>query len=393
MSKEKKNSHLPFILTFLLFSMLLNCMGIMILQFSEENVSFKGLGFLESFKDLPIAFASLFAVKYISRYGVLFSLKFTIAFIAFCCFLVPFLDHFWLMKIWFMFIGLSFAVGKITTFSLIRTNYNKRSLVEVMSQVEASFMFGIFFVNMGFGWLLGSEYKEYWTFGFWLIGLLALVTLYLLHRTPYVETKEKEEKSLLQSLGAILEKKTLLFLLIMFLIVFVEQCLNSWLPTFYRDHFKVSTQFALQSSAFLALFSFAGRFLTSKIIHRFSWFRYVAFCSALLLLMLLLMYIFINFFEAQSFFLVYLIPMIGLFLSPLYPVINSRMISSYDSAKVGRLISALVIASSLGSSLGSIYISWAFHFELSELYPVFIIMPILILTLLLFFFRKSNLSK
>ncbi len=393
MKHGSTSTSLPLILIFLIFSMLLNCMGIMILQFSEENISFQGLGFLESFKDLPIALASLFAVQYINRFGTLFSLKVTTAFLAVCCFLVPLLDSFWLMKMWFVFVGLAFAVGKITTFSLLRTNYSKTGLVEVMNQVEASFMFGIFAVNMGFGWLLGSRFKEYWTFGFWGIALLALLATVLLYKVPMIDTPKnlKEEKS--GNLLSLLNSKTVLFLSIMFFIVFIEQCLNSWLPTFYRDHFKVSTQFALQSSAFLALFSFAGRFLTSKLIHRFSWFRYIIFCVSFLMLLLILMYVFMNYYEVHSFFLVYLIPMIGLFLSPLYPVINSKMISQYEPSKVSQLISLLVIASSLGSSFGSIYISWAFHFDLSELYPIFILCPILLLTMMIFFFRKSNLSK
>ena len=56
-------------LTFLIFSMVLNCMGIIILQLSDENISYNKLGFLESFKDIPIAFIPLFAINFISRMG------------------------------------------------------------------------------------------------------------------------------------------------------------------------------------------------------------------------------------------------------------------------------------------------------------------------------------
>lgn len=390
MVRSEKISHYPLVLVFLIFSMLLNCMGIMILQFSEQQISFQGLGFLEAFKDLPIAVASLFAVRYINRFGSKYALLFTVGFVAICCLCVPFIGSFWIMKIWFVFIGLGFAVGKISTFSLLRSNFREKHLAQVMNEVEASFMLGIFLVNMGFGWLLGSSFKEHWMFGFWMIALLSIFTFILLWRMPYEEIKESEEgqkSNLWVGFFKQMDRKTIVFLLIMLLIVFVEQCLNSWLPTFYKGHFKVSSQFALQSTAFLALFSFVGRYLTSKLIYRFSWYKYVRSCLVLLVLMLVTMYLFINFSPEHNLFLIYLIPAIGLFLSPLYPIINARMLLHYDSQKVNRLISALVVFSSLGSALGSIYISWTFHFDLTSLYPVFILVPILFLGLLLVFFK------
>ncbi len=392
MVHSQKTSHYPLILVFLIFSMLLNCMGIMILQFADQKISFQGLGFLESFKDLPIAIASLFAVRYINRFGSKYALLFTVGFVAICCLSVPFIGRFWIMKIWFVLIGLSFAVGKISTFSLLRSNYGKKQLAQVMNEVEASFMLGIFLVNMGFGWLLGSSFKEYWMFGFWMIALISILTFILLWRMPYKEieeTRETQKSNAWIDFLTHIDRRTVVFLLIMLLIVFVEQCLNSWLPTFYKGHFKVSSQFALQSTAFLALFSFVGRYLTSKLIHRFSWYKYVWSCLLLLGLMLVTMYLFVNFSPQHNLFLIYLIPAIGLFLAPLYPILNAQMLLHYESKRVNNLISALVVFSSLGSALGSIYISWAFHFDLTFLYPVFILVPILLLGLLLVIFKIS----
>lgn len=69
MPKNITKIALPLKLTFLIFSMVLNCMGIIILQLSDENISYNKLGFLESFKDIPIAFIPLFAINFISRMG------------------------------------------------------------------------------------------------------------------------------------------------------------------------------------------------------------------------------------------------------------------------------------------------------------------------------------
>ena len=112
----KKTTHYPLILVFLIFSMLLNCMGIMIIQFSEQNISYGGLGLLEAFKDLPIAVSSLVLVNVIARVGAKWSLYFALGFAALCCLVIPFVGEFWFMKIWFALIGVGFAVGKMATF-------------------------------------------------------------------------------------------------------------------------------------------------------------------------------------------------------------------------------------------------------------------------------------
>lgn len=389
----KKLPFWPLILVFLIFSMLLNCMGIIILQFSEEKITYQGLGYLESFKDVPIALASLLFINFINRFGSKLSLLISLGFVAVCCILVPFLGQFWFMKIWFAMIGVGFAVAKISTFSLIKSNFGPKQLVVVMNKLEAAFMFGIFAVNIGFGWLIASRFSEFWKFGFWFIAFVTFINIFLLINTRYSDIKEESNLDIIKGFIGIFDKRTFLFLIIMFLIVFTEQCLNSWLPTFYKNYFKVSPGFALQSSAFLALFSFVGRSVTSRIINRFSWFRYILFCFFMLVVMMISMFVFINYFQSVSMFLIYLIPCIGLFLSPLYPVFNSRMLVNYDEKKVNMLISALVIFSSLGSSFGSIYISWSFQTGNTPLYPLFILIPILILIFLTFNFRKINLSK
>ncbi len=83
MSINSTNISLPLRLTFFIFSMVLNCMGIVILQLSQENIGYDKLGFLEAFKDLPIAFISLFAVNFISKVGAKKSLILALSIVEF----------------------------------------------------------------------------------------------------------------------------------------------------------------------------------------------------------------------------------------------------------------------------------------------------------------------
>jgi hypothetical protein len=67
-------------------------MGLIILQLADTNITYGELGFLESFKDLPIAFISLFAVSFINKTGAKKALILALAIVGFCSCLLPFVE-------------------------------------------------------------------------------------------------------------------------------------------------------------------------------------------------------------------------------------------------------------------------------------------------------------
>lgn len=371
---------LPLQLTFLIFSMVLNCMGIVILQLSEAKIAYEKLGFLESFKDLPIAFISLFIVHFISRFGAKKSLMFSLSVVGICSLILPFAEVFWFYKLWFAIIGTCFAIGKICVFGILRNNVtDERSLAKSMNSVEASFMIGIFVVNTGFGWLISSAYSEFWKFGFLFISLLCAVTVFLFSRLQVSEAVKTRKNSILRDLTGLFSPALAFFLAIIFSIVFIEQSFNSWLPSFYKYHLKVNSFFALQASSFLALFSYAGRMLTAYVIHRFSLPRYYLSCLALILLVLSVISGIQLFSSEGSTILLFLFPVTGFFLAPLYPVINSKMISGIDRSKAEIFTALIVIFSSLGSSLSSVIMSVLFGNRLLDYYSLYILSAVSLL--------------
>ncbi|MFN1218917.1 MFS transporter [Chryseobacterium kwangjuense] len=391
MTVKPSRISLPLKLTFLIFSMVLNCMGIVILQLSEAKITYEKLGFLESFKDLPIAFISLFAVNFISKTGTKRALISALVIVGICSCLLPFVEDFWFYKVWFAIIGTCFAVGKICVFGIIRNNISdEKSLAKMMNSVEASFMVGIFVVNTGFGWLISSAYSEFWKFGFLSISVLCIITIYLFVRLNISETKKTEGKSIISELSAFVSPATIVFLAVIFFIVFVEQSFNSWLPSFYKNHLNVNSFFALQATSFLALFSYAGRTATANIIHRFSLSKYYVLCISLIIALLLVILGVQYFDSVNSSVILFLFPVVGLFLSPLYPVINSKMIAKIDKEKINLFTSLIVIFSSLGSSVSSIIMAALFGRQLLNYYPLYILLAVSVLfTVSLVYFRLA----
>jgi len=391
MTAKLSRISLPLKLTFLIFSMVLNCMGIVILQLSEANITYEKLGFLESFKDLPIAFISLFAVNFIGKTGTKKALISALVIVGISSCFLPFIEDFWFYKVWFAIIGTCFAVGKICVFGIIRNNISdEKSLAKMMNSVEASFMVGIFVVNTGFGWLISSRYSEYWKFGFLSISVLCVVTIFLFSKLNISETQKKDSKSLISELSAFVKPATVVFLFVIFFIVFVEQGFNSWLPSFYKNHLNVNSFFALQATSFLALFSYAGRTLTANIIQRFSLSRYYILCLFLIIGVLMIILGIQYFDSVNSSIILFLFPVIGLFLAPLYPVINSKMISKIDKEKINLFTSLIVIFSSLGSSVSSIIMAVLFGKQLLNYYPLYILLAVSVLfTVSLVYFRLT----
>lgn len=390
MTSKLRNISLPLKLTFLIFSMVLNCMGIIILQLSEAKITYEKLGLLESFKDLPIAFISLFAVNFIGRIGTKKALIFALIIVGICSSILPFVTVFWFYKLWFAIIGTCFAIGKICVFGIIRNNISdEKSLTKTMSNVEASFMIGIFVVNTIFGWLISSQYSAYWKFGFIAISALSLITIFLFSRLEIAEPKKTGQKTdLFSDLSGFINPPIIIFLAVVFSIVFVEQSFNSWLPSFYKNHLRVNSFFALQASSFLALFSYIGRTITANIIHRFPLSKYYVYCLSAIILVLTII-LGIQYFESEnSKAILFLFPIIGFFLSPLYPVINSKMIVQVDKEKTNLFTSLIVIFSSLGSSVSSIIISLLFENQLLRYYPLYILFIVIVLfSISLIYFR------
>ena len=383
---------LPLMMSFLIFSMLLNSMGVIILQLSEE-VSYKGLGVLESFKDIPMAIMSIYCVNLIAKTGNKNALLFSLLFILVSCIALPLVDTFWFFKIWLSIVGVSFALAKIAVFSIIKNNFKDAQLSSAISSVDASFMFGIFFVNIGFGTLLTSSYADYWKFGFWVIALISTITLVMLKYAKIDEEPASENEKRPGEWRFFLAPKIIYFFIIVFFMVFVEQSFNSWLPSFFRNNLKINSYFALQASAFLALFSFFGRLITSRLILRFHWFKFVLICLCIVFVILGLCQTIISYFYQDfKFYLIFIVPLIGLFLAPLFPLYNSEVLNKVPKEKTHLLVSIVVIFSSLGSSVGSLYMAVIFYKNLSNFYPLFILLPLLIIFGLTFLLNKTPIT-
>ena len=398
MSTKKINLNVNLMLSFIVFSMLLNSMSVIILQLSQnQQHSYTGLGMLEFFKDIPIALVSIFMVDYIKKRSYYSSLSIALIICTLCSFTIPFVSEFWFLKIWFILIGISFSIGKICVFSIIKNiSDNEKDFSKTMSRTEAAFMLGVFIVNIEFAIILNSDYKDYWKFGFWLVGIIsswAAFQFYRIDQQNVFEIDKSHGKEVID-FRILFDYKSILFFTIVVIIVFTEQIFNSWLPTFYKHTLKADSFFALQSSAFLALFSFIGRLLASKAVVKFSPMKIFFFCLISGIILTSSAYIIGQDTDVKVKILMFLFPMVGIFTAPLYPMLNSKYLSKFSERRVGKIVSIIILFTSLGGSIGSMSTAYIFQKNLANYYLLFATIPlILILIFSTFFSIKEKISE
>ncbi len=114
-----------------------------------------------------------------------------------------------------------------------------------------------------------------------------------------------------------------------FLYVAVEAAIYVWMPTLLASYHGSATWLAAYSISTFFLLRAAGRFLGAWMLLRLRWQAALALCSGLILLC------FVGAVANGVAYGVYLLPASGLFMSVIYPTINSKGISCMPKAEHG----------------------------------------------------------
>ncbi|HFI4796091.1 TPA: sugar MFS transporter [Elizabethkingia anophelis] len=331
-------------LNYFVFAILLNSVGTVILQVQQNfGISKSSASVLEGFKDLPIAICSFILASFLPKIGIKNAMLTALFLVSCMCFVMPFSNDFWFFKLLFTIVGVSFALIKISVFTSIGlvTNTDKEHS-SFMGFLEGFFMIGVLAGNVLFSLFIDDHNPKstHWLNVYWVLGALSSLSFIFLF---FSKLNEKEAKSgtmdlmgdIKNSISLFSYKKVLFFLLCAFLFVLVEQSFQTWTPTFYKEILKVPTSMSIQAGAVLAGAFALGRFLSGFFSKKFSWIYVVSFCvvgfAISLLLVLPLTHsaaINSNTTWMNAPLVVYLFPLMGGLLAPIYPSINSVILAS-----------------------------------------------------------------
>jgi fucose permease len=392
-------------LNYFVFAILLNSVGTVILQVQNNyGVTQGAASVLEAFKDLSIAIASFLVASYITRIGYKRSMLLALALVIIACLLMPVIGGFAMTKVLFAITGVSFALIKVSVYATIGlVTSNKKDHASFMNFIESFFMIGILLGYFIFSAFVDNEHpaSTSWLNVYYLLAAISAVAFILLLTAPLDESsvKNQEVKSFLTDFADMIKLAirplVLVFIISAFIYVLIEQSIMSWLPTFNSQVLHLSTRLSIQMASILAASTAIGRFIAGFLLRKIHWLKVIIGClllAAILVILVIPLASKIHITSVNSWFhapfVAYMFPLIGLLIAPIYPAINSVILSSLPLRQHGPMSGLIVIFSALGGTTGSIITGHIFEAYGGQTAFYFSLVPITILIVCLVFFNR-----
>ena len=393
-------------LCYFVFAVLLNSVGTVILQsITSFDVSKTDASTLEGFKDLSIAFVSFFVASFIPRIGYQVALCIGLVMVAVVCLLTPLFAEFFFIKILFATIGTAFALVKISVYSLIgQLSVDTKSHSSLMNTVEGIFMVGVlagYWVFSGFINADNPASLEWLNVYYLLGGLIAMAAMFVyftpIEREPFVPNEAGALSEFTDMLKLTYQPLVLIFVISIFLYVLVEQGIGSWLPTFNREVLGLPVDISIQITSIFAAMIAIGRLLAGIILRFVPWYVFINGCLVMMFLTIILTLpmtenlphkVVSGIFDAPL--AAYLLPAIGLFMAPIYPLINSVMLSALPNQQHAKMTGLIVIFSALGGTFGSILTGTIFEIFGGQHAFYMSLIPIVMIIISLYLFKKLS---
>jgi fucose permease len=396
---------LSLFLNYFVFAILLNSVGTVILQVQNNyGVTQGSASILEAFKDLSIAIASFLVASYITRIGYKRSMLFALAFVTVACLMMPLIGGFAMTKLLFAITGVSFALIKVSVYATIGlVTSNKKDHASFMNFLESFFMVGILT-----GYFIFSAFVDNanpastsWLNVYYLLAGISVVAFLLLLSASLDESsvKNTQVKSFVKDFEDMVKLAirplVLVFIISAFFYVLIEQSIMSWLPTFNSQVLHLSTTLSIQMASILAASTALGRFIAGIVLRKIHWLKVLIGCLLIAAVLVVLVIplaskvkvvAITNWLDAP--FVAYIFPVIGLLLAPVYPAINSVILSSLPLRQHGPMSGLIVIFSALGGTTGSIITGHIFETFGGQTAFYFSLVPISILIISLLFFNR-----
>jgi len=388
-------------LNYFVFAILLNSVGIVILK-SQNNYGVNELeaSILEAFKDLPIAIVSFFIASFLPRIGYKKAMLIGLGLVTVASLSMYFGNSFDSAKILFATVGVSFALIKVSVYSLIGTvTENQKEHNSLMSNIEGVFMIGIALAYFLFPAFNNADDPDSWLNVYWLLAALSLLSFVFLLFTKFEKSTEIPGANLMddfsQMFKLITKIITIVFVINVFLFVMIEQGIMSWLPTFNEKVLHLPINIGIMMASILAISLAVGRLAAGYITKRINWIWVLTSCiiaAMLLVIFVLPKTVGLEVKEINSLADIPLIgfafPLIGLFIAPIYPLLNSVVLSALPQKLHSPMTGLIVIFSALGGTLGSRIIGWLFQNQGPANAFYFTLIPMGLLLISFFILKK-----
>ncbi len=401
---------LSIFINYFIFAILLNSVGTVILQVqSTYGITESSAAILEAFKDLSIAGMSFLVASYISRIGYKNAMLLALIIVIIACMAMPLVNQFWMTKLLFGALGASFALIKVSVYGTIGLVVkDKTEHISLMNFVESFFMVGILSAGFIFSFFMDDENPQStaWVNVYYLLAALAVLAFLLLLSTKMDETSIMKDSNdnptgdFQEMYKLVVVPVVLVFVASAFIYVLIEQSIMSWLPTFNSKVLHLPNSLSVQMAGILAASTAVGRFLAGIVLKKLKWLTVLIICVLLAGGMVLLALPLAQNLGSEVItgwgnapLVAFIFPMIGLVIAPIYPAINSVILSSLPTRQHGIMSGLIVIFSALGGTTGSLITGYIFEHFGGQSAFYFSLIPMTVLIICLVIFKKLSEKK
>lgn len=358
------------ILNFAIPALLLNCVGIVILNLVNlSGVTISAASWLEAFKDFSILGGSFFLVSYIPKMGYKKSMIIGIVLGITACVLMAISPSFLMARIFFILVGVGFGLIKVAVYSSVGLITNDDSEhASFISILEGVFMGAV----LGGFWLFGFfMHHGVWVRVFWLLAGIGVIGLILavispMHESEIIDASEKLslKDSYREMFGLLLHVAIWIFLFLTFSYLFIEQGIINWLPTFNNHVLHIASAQSVEIASLLSGGIAIGRLVFGVAMKKIHWSKVLMFCVICSIIVLLITVYFAAHMQQQKTIMditnwldfpvaAYLLPLVGFLVGPIYPTICSSILSAQPKRLHSAMTVWIVVISALGGTVGA----------------------------------------
>ncbi|NCP66425.1 MAG: MFS transporter [Paraglaciecola sp.] len=391
--------------SYFIFAILLNSVGTVILQsINNFDISKPQASTLEGFKDLSIAIVSFGVASFIPRIGYKVALLAALILVGVACFLTPLFAGFGMIQILFACIGCAFALIKVSVYALVgQLTHDTKGHAALLNSIEGIFMLGVlsgYWIFSAFIDATSSADQTWLNVYYLLFGGILIVIISVIF-APIARPQQGPKSSpmlhdFVDMLKLTYQPLVLIFVLSIFLYVLIEQGIGTWLPTFNNEILHLPVDISIQLTSIFAAAIALGRLAAGQILRLVNWYAFLNICLAGMTILMLLCLplarnlqggITTSIFTAPI--AAYLLPLIGFFMAPIYPALNSVMLSALPKIQHAPMTGLIVVFSALGGTTGSLLTGYIFAVFGGQNAFYMAIIPIVGIALALYFFRSK----
>jgi fucose permease len=240
------------------------------------------------------------------------------------------------------------AIGVFKTGALALIGDISRSTAEhtsIMNTVEGFFGVGSIVGPAVLSQLLNRGVPWQWLYA--IAGSMCVLLILTAASVRYpTRVSAPAEQSDLKSVSAVMKNRfVLLFSLGAFLYVAVEAAIYVWMPTLLAGYDGPAKWIAIYSISIFFLLRAGGRFLGAWMLNKLSWSSVLTICSGMILACFAISIV------GGVSWGVYSLPFSGLFMSVIYPTINSKGISCVPKSEHGAAAGVILFYTCLSAVL------------------------------------------